>query len=84
MSTEDLGPELPKSHLALPALLGKGQRVAIGPLYQGVRITLLVPPDSLCSCLRGEPVGGCLSVCLPDAAFLPVCESVLPSPSVLA
>lgn len=85
VSTEDLGPELPKCHLALPGPLGKGgQRVATGPcLKKSGSHTLLVSPDSLVLVSGREGGRGC-PVCLSDAAFLPVCESVLPSPSVLA
>lgn len=73
MSTEDLGPELPKCHLSLPAPLGKrGQHVATGHLSQEVRIThsVLVSPGSLVLVSGREGRVSCLS-------FLPVCESVL-------
>lgn len=84
MSTEDPGPQLPKYHLALLASLGKGgQHVATGPQCQEVLITLLVSPGSLRPCL-GEGGGEESFVCLPDAAFLPVCESVAISNSNLA
>lgn len=91
VSTEDLGPKLPKCHLALSAPLGKGgQHVATGPLSQEVGIahthTLLVSPDSLVLVLGRE--GGVLSVsqmqasCLSVSLSLCVAFSICPSLTV--
>lgn len=63
VSTEDLGPKLPKCHLALSAPLGKGrQHVATGPVSRSWDLThtLLVSPDSLVRVLGRQGVS-CLS-----------------------